>query len=55
LQDGDIEKKQKEERVDENVEENGEIITKEKFEELRFKSELSDKEVKQVVDYANKE
>ena len=55
LQDGDIEKKQREERVDENVEENGEIITKEKFEELRFKSELSDKEVKQVVDYANKE
>lgn len=55
LQDGDIEKKQKEERVDENVEENGEIITKEKFEELCFKSELSDKEVKQVVDYANKE
>ena len=66
LQDWDIEKKQKEEWVDENVEgnnelidnnveENGEIITKEKFEELRFKTELSDKEVKQVVDYANKE
>lgn len=60
LQDWDTEKKQKEEivdngLVDNNVEENGEIITKEKFEELRFKTELSDKEVKQVVDYANKE
>ena len=66
LQDGDIEKRKKEERVDENVDEknglidnnieqNGEIITKEKFDELCFKSELSDKEIKQVVDYANKE
>ena len=61
LQDWDIEKRQKEENVDENngtvdnVEQEEKIITKEKFEELRFKSELSDKEVKQVVDYANKE
>ena len=61
LQDRDIEKRQKEENVDENngtvdnVEQEEKIITKEKFEELRFKSELSDKEVKQVVDYANKE
>lgn len=61
LQDWDIEKRQKEENVDENngtidnVEQEEKIITKEKFEELCFKSELSDKEVKQVVDYANKE
>lgn len=65
LQDWDIEKKQKEENVDENrkenndavdnVEEDEKIISKEKFEELRFKSELSDNEMKQVVDYANKQ
>ena len=65
LQDWDIEKKQKEENVDENKKENNDaadnieqdekIISKEKFEELRFKSELSDNEMKQVVDYANKQ
>ena len=65
LQDWDIEKRQKEEKVDENkegnddiannVEQDEKIISKEKFEELRFKSELSDNEIKQVVDYANKE
>jgi len=65
LQDGDIEKREKEENVDENKKENNDvannveqdekIISKEKFEELRFKSELSDNEIKQVVDYANKE
>ena len=65
LQDWDIEKKQKEENVDENKKENNDaadnveqdekIISKEKFEELRFKSELSDNEIKQVVDYANKQ
>jgi len=42
--------------VDDNhAEQNEEIISKERFEELRFKSELSDDEIKQVVDYANKE
>jgi len=61
LQDWDIEKRQKEENVDENngtvdnVEQEEKIISKEKFEELRFKSELSDDEIRQVVDYANKE
>jgi len=65
LQDWDIEKRQKEENVDENKKENNDaadnieqdekIISKEKFEELRFKSELSDNEMKQVVDYANKQ
>lgn len=65
LQDWDIEKRQKEEKVDENkegnddavdnIEQDEKIISKEKFEELRFKSELSDNEIKQVVDYANKE
>ena len=42
--------------VDDNhAEQNEEIISKERFEELRFKPELSDDEIKQVVDYANKE
>lgn len=44
--------------ADNNMEEKNndrEIITKAKFEELRFKTELSDEEVRQVVDYANKE
>jgi len=51
----------REENVNEKIEEtnisedNVEVISKEKFEELRFKSELSDNEIKQVVDYANKE
>ena len=64
LQDGDIEKKQKEERIDENLEGNNrpvdnnveqkeEVITKAKFDALCFKTELSDKELKDVVDYAN--
>jgi len=43
--------------VDNNIEEidNKEIITKTKFDELCFKTELSDKELKDVVNYANKE
>ena len=43
--------------VGDNIEETNdkEIITKAKFEELRFKTELSDDEIKQVVAYANKE
>ena len=43
--------------VDNNIEEtdNKEIITKTKFDELCFKTELSDEEIKQVVAYANKE
>jgi hypothetical protein len=43
--------------ADNNIEETNdkEIITKAKFEELRFKTELSDDEIKQVVTYANKE
>lgn len=51
----------REENVNEKIEEtnisedNVEVISKEKFEELRFKLELSDDEIKQVVNYANKE
>ena len=43
--------------VDNNIEETDdkEIITKIKFDELCFKTELSDEEIKQVVAYANKE
>ena len=65
LQDWDIEKRQKEEKTVENNEENNDaadnvkqnekLISKEKFEDLCFESELSDDEIRQVVDYANKE
>lgn len=65
LQDWDIEKRQKEEKTVENKEENNDtadnvkqnekLISKEKFEDLCFESELSDDEIRQVVDYANKE
>lgn len=51
----------REEHADEKKEEtnisedNVEVISKENFDELCFKTELSDEEIKQVVDYANKE
>jgi hypothetical protein len=38
-----------------NVKQNEKLISKEKFEDLCFESELSDDEIRQVVDYANKE
>lgn len=63
LQSWDIEKKDNSDNEvlenadieDNHAEQNEEIISKEEFEELRFKSELSDEEMKKVIDYANKE
>jgi len=55
------EEKPEETKNEENIEktniseDNVEVISKENFDELCFKTELSDEEIKQVVDYANKE